>query len=168
MAIQRGDWHALASGKSIRASPMHILGGRILLALESDESESWQELVALPQHPQVNPIINRVRRACGVHDAVFRKCCDLSTVIDPARMPVISAERGESAQVEELPKKRATRKVCAEAANVFAVRVWDTRFGKTYDLPEVVDLAPVHPTVLSAERAEVNLVSVNAHHCASV
>jgi hypothetical protein len=69
--------------------------------------------------------------------------------------------------VEDLPKKRATRKVCAEAANVFAVRVWDSRFGKTYYLPEVVDLTPVHPTVLSSERAEVELESADVYQCAS-
>jgi hypothetical protein len=71
------------------------------------------------------------------------------------RSPVISAERRESAHVGELPKKWATRKLCAEGANVFTVRVWDSRFGKTYYLPQVVDLAPVHPTVLSSEGAEV-------------
>jgi hypothetical protein len=70
--------------------------------------------------------------------------------------------------VEELPKKRATRKVCAEAANVFTVRIWDSRFGITYYLPEVVDLAPVHPTVLSSKRAEVELESVGVYQCASV
>src|ERR1700674_2412472 len=108
-----------------------------------------------PQHWQLNPIISRARRARGVRDTVFRKSYDLSTVIDRARLPVISAERRESSHVEELPKKRATRKVCAEAANVFAVRVQDSRFGITHYLPEVVDLAPVHPSVLSSERAEV-------------
>src|SRR6202043_1368545 len=92
-----------------------------------------------PQHRQLNPIISCARQACGVHGTVFRKSYDLSTVIDRARLPVISAERRESAHVEELPKKRATRKVCAEAANVFAVRIWDSRFGITYYLPEVVD-----------------------------
>ena len=98
---------------------------------------------------------------------VFRKSYDLSTVIDRARLPVISAERRESAHVEELPKKRATLKVCAEAANVFAVRVWDTRFGITYHLRVVVDLAPVHRSVRSSERAEVELESVDVYQCAS-
>ena len=64
--------------------------------------------------------------------------------------------------MEKLPKKRATSKVCAEGANVFAVRVWDSRFGITHYLPEVVDLAPVHPTVRSSERTEVDLESVDA------
>ena len=59
-----------------------------------------------PQHRQLNPIISCARRACGVHDTVFRKSCDLSTVIDRAGLPVISAERRESAHVEDLPKKR--------------------------------------------------------------
>jgi hypothetical protein len=58
--------------------------------------------------------------------------------------------------------------VCAEAANVFAVRVWDSRFGIAYYLPEVVDLAPVHPTVRSSERAEVELESVDVYQGATV
>lgn len=70
--------------------------------------------------------------------------------------------------MEELPKKRATRKVCAEAANVFAVRVWDIGFGHTHHLPEVVDLSPVHPNVLPSERAEVELESGDIDQCASV
>src|SRR5579863_3151222 len=117
-----------------------------------------------PQHRQLDPI-TRVRgsRACGVHAAVFRKSYDLSTVIDRARLPVISAERRESTHVEELPKKRKTRKVGAEAADVFAVRVRDSRFGITHYLPPIVDLAPVHPTVGSSERAEVELESVNVY-----
>jgi hypothetical protein len=69
--------------------------------------------------------------------------------------------------VEDLPNKRATGFVCVEAANVFAVRVWVSRFGHTYYLPEVVDLAPVHPTVLSSKRAEVELESVGVYQCAS-
>jgi hypothetical protein len=70
--------------------------------------------------------------------------------------------------VEDLPKKRETRTVCAEIANVFAVRVWDIGFGITYYLPDVVDLAPVHPTVLSSERAQVELESGDVYQCASV
>ena len=116
---------------------------------------------AFPQHRQLNPIISRARLACGVHITVFRKSYDLSTVVDRARLAVISTERPESAHAAAgLPKKRATRKVSAEVANVFAVRVWDSRFGKTHYLPEVVDLAPHHPTVRSSERAEVALESV--------
>src|SRR6266446_2978915 len=114
-----------------------------------------------PQHRQFNPI----RRASGVHDSVFRKSCDLSMVIDRAGLPVISAERRESAHVAVLPKKRTTRKSCAEAANVFAVRVRDSRFGITHYLPSVVDLAPVHPTIRSSERAEVDLESVDVYRC---
>src|SRR5580700_8607506 len=105
----------------------------------------------LPQHRQLNPIISCASRACGVHGTVLRKSYDLPTVIDRARLPVISAEGRESAHMEDLPKKRATRKVCAEAANVFAVRVQNSRFGIAYYLSEIVDLAPVHPTVLSSE-----------------
>jgi hypothetical protein len=92
----------------------------------------------------------------------------LSTVVDRARLPVISTERRESAHLESLPKKRATRKVVAEVANVFAVRVWDSRFGIAYYLSEVVDLAPVHPTVRSSERAEVELESVDVYQGATV
>ena len=57
--------------------------------------------------------------------------CDLPAVIDIAGLSVIFAQRRESA-VAELPKKRATGKVCAEAANVFAVRVRSRRFGVTH------------------------------------
>jgi hypothetical protein len=121
-----------------------------------------------PQHRQVNPIISRVRRACGVHDPVFRISCDLSVVIDSAGLPVISAEGRESAHAAVLPKKRATRKSCAEEANVFAVRVRDIRFGITHCLPLLVDPAIVHPTVLSSERAEVEIDSVDVYRCASV
>jgi hypothetical protein len=125
-------------------------------------------VASFPQHRQLNPIISSARRACGIHDAVFRKSYDLSTVIDRAGLPVISAERRESAHVEDLPKKRATRKVCAKTANVFAVRVQDSRFGITHYLPEVVDLAPVHPTVRSSKRTEVELKSVDVYQCPSV
>jgi hypothetical protein len=85
----------------------------------------------------------------------------LSTRVNRARLPVISAERGERAHVAELPKKRATGCVCAEGANVFTVRIGDSRFGITYDLSEVVDLAPVHPGVLSSERGEIELEPVD-------
>jgi len=61
----------------------------------------------------------------------------LSTVIDRARLPVIPAERREGAHVEELPKKWEPSFVCAEAANVFPVRVWDIGFGIAYYLSEV-------------------------------
>src|SRR5580704_12615136 len=126
-------------------------------------------MVALfPQHRQLNPIISCPRRACGVHDAVFRKSYDLSTVIDRARLPVIPAERREGAHVGKLPKKREASVVCAEAANVFPVRVWDIGFGIAYYLSEVVDLAPVHPTVRSSERAEVEFESVDVDQCVSV
>jgi hypothetical protein len=50
LATQRGDWQrqvcAFALAKSIRASPMHILGGRLLLSPELAESESVQKLIA--------------------------------------------------------------------------------------------------------------------------
>src|SRR5262249_48366171 len=80
-----------------------------------------------------------------------------------ARLPVISAERRESAHMEELPNKRAARMVRVEATNVFAVGVWNSRFGHTYYLPEVVNLAPVHPGVLSSKRAEVELEPVDPY-----
>jgi hypothetical protein len=93
----------------------------------------------------------------------------LSTIVDRARLPVISTERPESAHAAAgLPKKRTTRKVGAEVANVFAVRVWDIGFGKADYLPEVVDLAPHHPTVRSSERAEVELESVGVYQYACV
>jgi hypothetical protein len=57
--------------------------------------------------------------------------------------------------------------VVAEVANVFAVRVWDSGFGITYYLPEVVDFAPHHPTARSSERAEVDLESVDVNQYAS-
>src|ERR1700722_3401234 len=76
-----------------------------------------------PHHRQRNLIIGCAGLARVVPGAVFRKSYDLSTDIDRARLPVISAERRESSHVPELPKKRATRMVCADAANVFAVRV---------------------------------------------
>src|SRR6185437_1714859 len=101
----------------------------------------------------------------------------LSTVIDCARLPVISTERRQSAHFAEcragadiggLPKKRATRKVGTEAANVFTVRIRDSRLGIAYYLPQLVDLAPHHPTVWSSERAEVGLDSADIYQCASV
>ena len=39
--------------------------------------------------------------------------------------------------MEELPKKWEPSFVCAEAANVFPVRVWDIGFGIAYYLSEV-------------------------------
>jgi hypothetical protein len=55
-----------------------------------------------------------------------------------------------------LPKERTTRKVCAESANVFAVRVQDIRFGITYCLPSIIDLASkgVVPTIWSSESGD--------------
>ncbi len=82
----------------------------------------------------------------------------MSTVIDRARLPVISAERREGPHLGEFPEKRATRKVRAEAANVFAIRVWDSRFGITHYQPEIV---PVARSVRSSQRAEVELESVD-------
>jgi hypothetical protein len=45
---------------------------------------------------------------------------------------------------------------------------WEIGFGKTYYLPEVVDLAPHHPTVRSSERAELELESVGVYQRARV
>ena len=89
-------------------------------------------------------------------------------VIDSGRLPVISADRRQSAHVAVLPNKRTTGKSCAEAAQVFAVRVRDSRFGKTHGYPAVVDSVPPDPTVRSSESAEVDLESVDVYHCASV
>src|ERR1019366_2320789 len=77
----------------------------------------------VPQHRQVNPIIRVALRAGGVHHTVFRISYDLSAVIDGAGLPVIPAHRWQSAHDAVLPKKRKTRKVCAEPANVFAIRI---------------------------------------------
>ena len=66
-----------------------------------------------------------------------------------------------------LPKKRTTRKSCAEAANIFAVRVRDSRFGQTDRLPAIVKPVIVGPTVLSSERAKVDLESVNVYNSAA-
>src|SRR6266567_4215525 len=107
------------------------------------------------------------RWASGVSDSRFRSSCDLSAVIDSAGQPVISAQRRESAHVAVLPKKRATRKPCAEGAKVFAVRIWNRCFGHTDRFPAVVDPAPVHPTVRSSKRAEVDLESVDVYHRAA-
>src|ERR1700721_2403883 len=71
---------------------------------------------------QRNLIIGCAGDARGVQGAVLGKSYDLSTHIDRARLPVISAERRESSHVAELPKKREAHMVCADAANVFAVR----------------------------------------------
>src|SRR6202050_3170865 len=84
-----------------------------------------------PQHRHANPIISHASRARGVHDTIFRPSCDLSAVIDGAGLLVISAHRWETDHDAVFPKKRKTRKVCAETANVFAVRIWNRRFGHT-------------------------------------
>jgi hypothetical protein len=58
------------------------------------------------------------------------------------------------------------RKVCAEAANVFAVRIWISCFGHTNGFPAVIDPAPVNPTVAVgfSKRAQVDVESVDAYH----
>src|SRR6202041_2632372 len=114
-----------------------------------------------PFRRQRNPIIRYASRAGRVEGAVFRESYDLSTVIDRARLPVISAERREGSHLGEFPEKRATRKVRAEAANVLAIRVWDSRFGITHNQPEIIDLAPVARSVRSSQCAEVELESVD-------
>ena len=57
------------------------------------------------------------------------------------------------------PKKRNARKVCAEAANVFAIRIWISCFGLTNGFPAVVDPTPVNPTVAVgfSKRAQVDV-----------
>src|SRR5262245_43618070 len=76
--------------------------------------------------------------ASRVRDSRFGIACDFSAVIDSAGLPVISAHCRESAHVAVLPKKRTTRKLCAEGANVFAVRIRDRCFGRTVRLCGVV------------------------------
>jgi hypothetical protein len=89
-------------------------------------------------------------------------------VVDGAGLPVISAKRRESSHAIVFPKKRAARKSCAKAANVFAVRVRNRGFGITHCLSFLVEPAIVHPTVLSSEGAEVEIESVDVYRCASV
>ena len=108
----------------------------------------------LPQHRQVNPIRNRARGAGGVHDTIFRIACDLSAVIDGAGLPVIPAQRWQSAHDAVFPEKRKTRKVCAEIANIFPIRIRNRCLGHTDAFPAVVDSAPIDRTVLSSQRAE--------------
>src|SRR5579864_3238049 len=86
-----------------------------------------------PQHRQ-----HRLFRwASGVSDRRLRLSYDLSAIIDIAGLSVISAQRRESAHIAVLPKKRATRKPCAEAANVFAVGIWNRCFGHADSFPAV-------------------------------
>ena len=63
------------------------------------------------------------------------------------------------------PKKRTTRKVRAESANVFAVRVQDIRFGITYCLSSIVDFAAkgVVPIIRSSESGEGERESVDVY-----
>src|SRR5260370_22628674 len=89
---------------------------------------------------------SRGRRACGVSVSRFRKSYDFSAVIDGAGLPVIAAHCRQSAHVAGSPKKRNALKECAEAANVFAVRVRDSCFGHTDGFPALVDPAPFDPT----------------------
>lgn len=68
------------------------------------------------------------------------------------------------------PKKRNARKKCAEAANVFAVRIGNSCFGHTDGFAAVVDPAPVDPTVASvgvSKRAQVDVLSVDVYHRAA-
>jgi hypothetical protein len=55
--------------------------------------------------------------------------------------------------------------VCAETANVFAVRIQDIRFRITYRLPSIVDLAAkgVVPIVRSTESGERERESVEVY-----
>src|SRR6266568_3980378 len=102
--------------------------------------------------------------ASGVNNSRFRISYDLSAVIDIAGRPVIPAQRRESAHVFVLPKKRTTRFPRGEGASVFAVRIWIRCFGHTDRFPAIVDPAPVHPTVRSSERGEVDRESVSVYH----
>jgi len=86
----------------------------------------------------------------------------LSAVIDSAGLPVIPAHRWQSAHEAVLPKKRKTRKVCAETANIFAIRIWNRCLGHTDGFPGVVDSVPVDRTVRSSERAEFELELADA------
>src|SRR5215472_6105978 len=107
----------------------------------------------------------RRRCACGVRDSRFRKPCDLSAVIHGGGLPVISVQHREGAHLALAPKERATRKFCAETADVFAVGVYNRCFGITHCLPSIVDLTAkgVIPTVVSSERADVECESVDVY-----
>src|SRR5216683_642689 len=113
-----------------------------------------------PQHRQCS-LKRGARGTSRVNDSRFRKSGDLSAVIDRAGLPVISAHRRESAHVAVSPNKRTTRKPCAEAANVFAVGIGDGCFGHTDRCAALVDLTPVHPTVRSSKRTEIDLEPVD-------
>ena len=124
---------------------------------------------SFPQRRQRNPIVGYAGWACGVHGTVFGKSDDFSAVIDGAGLPIISAERRKSPHVAVSPKERNARKVCVEAANVFAVRIWIRCFGITNGFPAVVDPAIVIPTVavVFSKRAQVDVESVDAYHRAA-
>src|ERR1700734_774924 len=76
-----------------------------------------------PHHRQVNHKILRAGRTCRVRGTIFRVSRDLSAVVDGTGLPVISAHGWQSVHVAVCPKKRKTRKVCAETAKVFAIRI---------------------------------------------
>jgi len=114
-----------------------------------------------------NNLSRLARRASGVLDRRFRNAHYLSAVIDSTGLPVITAQRRESHDVAVSPKKRATRKVCAKAAKVFTVWIWNRCFGQTDSFPAIVDPAIVGPTVLSSKRAEVDVEPVDAYHRAA-
>ena len=61
--------------------------------------------------------------------------------------PLLPPSCRESAHMAVSPKKRNARKECAEAANVFAVRIGNSCFRHTDGFAAVVDPAPVDPTV---------------------
>src|ERR1700722_13629671 len=103
---------AIAFGESTRAEIRHIPYGanaliarigRLPISARSGRQRSRAKRfsVAYVRHRQptsiglrlqgLPEIISCAKRACGVHDTVFRKSGDLSALIDRARQPVISA-----------------------------------------------------------------------------
>src|SRR5579872_1985657 len=115
------------------------------------------------------PALQQGQAGCRVSVSRFRKSHDFSAVVDGAGLPVIAAHRRESAHMAVSPKKRNASKKCAEAANVFAVRIRFRYFGHPNSFPAVVDPAPVDPTVGAgfSERAQVDVESVDADHRAA-
>ena len=57
--------------------------------------------------------------------------------------------------------------VCAEAANVFAVRVWDSVSESPTTCPKSLISPQFIQLFVSSERAEVELESVDVYQCAS-
>ena len=111
-----------------------------------------------------NNMSRLVGRASGVHGRRFCNANYLFVVIDCAGLPVISAQRRKSVYVAVSPKKRTARTFCVKGRDVFAVWIWNRCFGQTDSFSAIVDPAIVGPTVVSAQRAEVDVESLDAYY----